>query len=160
MGRLGAPYGVKGWLWVQADTQHPDSLADYSEWWIGEPGRYQKMAVEKVELRPNGLVAKFAGIDDRDVVARLRGQLVAIPREAFEPAGDDEYYWTDLIGLAVVNLAGDCLGQVESLLETGANDVLVVKQDDVERLLPFVKAVVQSVDLEQRRIVVDWGLDY
>jgi len=160
MGRLGAPYGIKGWLWVYADTQYPDSLADYAEWQVGELGRYRPMQVEKLELRPNGLVVKFDGIDDRDVAARLRGQIVAVPRSAFEPAGEDEYYWADLIGLAVVNLSGESLGLVDRLLETGANDVLVAKDGNTERLLPFVKAVIQSVDLAQKRIVVDWGLDY
>lgn len=161
MGRLGAPYGIKGWLWVYPETEYPDSLLEYAEWQIGNEGQWHPMTVEAAEMRPNGLVVKFVGIADRDEAAKLRSRFVAIPRTAFPEADDDEYYWTDLIGLTVVNLADEVLGRIDSLLETGANDIMVVIDEaGNRRLIPFVSAIVQSVDLQNRRIVADWGLDY
>jgi 16S rRNA processing protein RimM len=108
-----------------------------------------------------GVVAKLKGCDDRDAAAALMGMNIAIRREQLPAATEGEYYWADLVGLAVSNLEGVSLGVVEQLLETGANDVLVVVQGDVERLLPFVQGqFVKEVDLTNRRIIVDWDPEF
>ena len=159
MGRIGAPFGVRGWVWILADTDTPDSLFNYPDWLIGGDKGWQTVKVTTLELRPNGLVAQLEGIDDRDQVSRLRGQYVAVPRAQLPPTGDDEYYWNDLIGLSVINREGQVLGTVDNLLESSANDILVVKGER-ERLIPFVAAIVDGVDLSERAIKVDWGLDY
>jgi 16S rRNA processing protein RimM len=106
------------------------------------------------------LLACLEGVDDRTGAEALMGLDVAVLREEMPEAEDDEFYWDDLIGLEVVNVQGEALGQVAGLLETGANDVLQVRDGDQERLIPFVDAVIQQVDLEAGRLVVDWGLDY
>ncbi|MDE3012316.1 MAG: ribosome maturation factor RimM [Pseudomonadota bacterium] len=159
MGRILGPYGVRGWMNLRTFTQHLDSLADYPSWLLADGDGWKPVEVEGAHVHGGHLVAKLVGVEDRDQAFALRGREVAIPREALPPAEDGEFYWADLVGLEVVNVQGEVLGNVEDLLETGANDVLVV-QGDRQRLLPYVDAVVLDVDLAQRRIRVDWGLDY
>jgi 16S rRNA processing protein RimM len=159
MGRVLGPYGVRGWIKLRTFTEHPDSLVDYERWLIAEGDGWRAMDVEETHLHSGQLVVKLAGVDDRDQALALRGREVAVPRADLPPAGEGEFYWADLIGLAVVNVQGEILGKVEDLLETGANDVLVVK-GDTQHLLPYVDAVVLDVDLEAGRIQVDWGLDF
>ncbi len=160
MGQLGTPFGVKGWVRIFADTEYPDSLLDYPVWYLETASGWQAFDVEAAEVHAKGLVAKLAGIDDRDLIASMRNRKIAVPRSELPEPEDGEYYWSDLIGLSVVNLAGESLGKVTQLLETGANDVLVIRDGETERLLPFVDAVVKTVDIAAALITVDWGLDY
>lgn len=160
MGQLGTPFGVKGWVRIFADTQYPDSLLDYPVWYLETASGWQAFEIENAEMHAKGLVAKLAGIDDRDTVVAMRNRKIAVPRSELPAPEEGEYYWSDLIGLPVVNLAGESLGKVTQLLETGANDVLVIHDGEVERLLPFVDAVVKTVDIAAALITVDWGLDY
>ncbi|XZG71905.1 ribosome maturation factor RimM [Chitinibacteraceae bacterium HSL-7] len=161
MGFVSGAFGIRGWLNVVADTEYEDSLLDYQQWWIGRDGQWRCYQVEEGAVHPKKLAAKLVGVDDRDGAFALKGSQVAIPRSAMPEAGEGEYYWADLVGLNVVNTAGESLGVVDRLFETGANDVLAVRREgDPERLLPFVKQVVLKVDLQARLIEVDWGLDY
>lgn len=162
MGRVGAPYGVKGWFRVQTFTQTREALADYSRWWLGsEPQNGRDYALQDWRLHAGDLVAKLVGIEDRGAAEALRSQLIAVPREQLPPAGADEYYWSDLIGLSVVNARGEPLGVVRELLQGGAQDVLVVQDESGrERLIPFVAPILQAVSLAQRQVRVDWELDY
>lgn len=105
-------------------------------------------------------MAKLEGIDDRDAAGRLEGWYIAAPREAMPGTAKNEYYWADLIGLSVTNEQGESLGKVDSLIETGAHQVLVAKEGETERLLPFVETVVKSVDVAGGRIRVEWGKDW
>ena len=108
-----------------------------------------------------GIIAKLADCDDRDQAAALLGEEILAPRERLPPAETGEYYWADLIGLTVINREGAILGQVRRLLETGANDVLVVVQDERELLLPFVPdRVVLEVNLAQGFLKADWEPEY
>lgn len=159
MGHVGAPFGVRGWVKVHAYTEHSDSLLDYPVWWLGHNGQWRECEVLACDVHPKALVAHLAGCDDRDAAAALRGSEIAVPRESLPQVDENEYYWADLIGLKVVNTAGQELGSVTGLLETGANDVLVV-QGERERLIPFVAQVVLEVDLAAGAVRVDWGLDY
>lgn len=159
MGRLGAPFGIKGWIKVQPYTETLDSLFDYDIWQIGRNEAWQDFEVEDAAVHGDGLVAKLAGIDDRDQAFALRGREVAVNREELPEAAENEYYWNDLIGLTVVNREGVELGKVAGLMETGSHDVLVVKGER-EHLIPFADKYVTQVDLPGRRIEVDWGLDW
>lgn len=159
MGHIGVPFGVRGWVKVHAYTEHSDSLLDYPVWWVGRNGQWREYEVLGCDVHPKTLVAHLDGCDDRDAAVALRGCEIAVPRESLPHIGDNEYYWADLIGLAVVNVEQQKLGQVTGLLETGANDVLVV-QGERERLIPFIAQVVQEVDLAAGLIRVDWGMDY
>ena len=165
LGRILIPFGIRGWVKVQAYGDEPEGWCSMPNWWLSRDadtpaGNWRSIDLQEASRHGKGLVAKFAGIDDRDAAAALTGCLVAAPREALPKNADDEYYWGDLVGLEVVNEAGERLGQVRSLLESGANSVLCVADGQTERLLPFVAAVVQQVDLAARQIRVVWGRDW
>ncbi len=159
MGRVVAPYGVNGWIKVQPFTQESRGLLDYPSWQVGREGAWQPRDVESAKVHGAMVVAKLAGITDRDQAAVLQGMRVAISRDRFPEAGAGEFYWADLVGLRVVNTAGIDLGTVSRVFETGANDVLVV-EGERERLLPFIETVVRQVDVAGGRITVDWEADY
>ncbi len=159
MGRVVAPYAVKGWLKLQTFTEHLDSLLDYEVWRVGRNGSWRDYRVLDGKVHGQYLLASLAGVADRDAAETLMGMDVAVLREEMPEAEEGEYYWDELIGLEVANIQGEALGRVTGLLETGANDVLQV-QGERMRLIPFVEAYIQSVDLEAGRIVVDWGLDW
>jgi 16S rRNA processing protein RimM len=160
MGRVAAPFGVKGWVKIAPFTESPAALARYRRLWVGRQGEWREVAVEEAAVHGASVVARLAGCDDRDAAARLKGVALAVPREALPAAGPDEFYWADLVGLDVVNAAGEALGRVAGLFSTGAHDVMRVGEGKGERLLPFVAAVVKKVDLAARRIEVDWQLDW
>ena len=159
MGRILGPFGVRGWVKIRTFTETLDGLVAHPVWQLGTGDQWRDVSVEDTEVHSAQLVAKLKGVDDRDQAFALRGTEIAVNRDALPLLDEDEFYWADLIGLDVVNLQGEALGKVESLLETGANDVLVVR-GDVERLLPYVDAIVREVSLAEGRILVDWGLDY
>jgi 16S rRNA processing protein RimM len=159
MGRIAAPFGVRGWLKVQPFTSETKSLLGYRTWWVGSGEAWREQKVREAKVQGRALVALLDGCEDRDAAARLRGQEIAIPRGAFPETKAQEYYWTDLIGLAVVNEAGQSYGQVADMLETGANDVLVV-QGERERLIPFIADAIAGVDLAAGVIRVNWDADF
>lgn len=159
MGRIAAPFGVAGWLRIQTYTAGVASLLSYRVWWIGGGTEWREHEVEKARVRGRTLLAKLTGCEDRDAAARLRGAAVAVPREALPQTAANEWYWADLIGLRVANIAGEELGRVVRILQTGSNDVLVV-DDERERLIPFIEEVVRDVDLAGGVIRVDWSADY
>lgn len=131
-------------------------------WWIGREGEdWQQIGLQGLKFHGDGLVVLLDGVADRTAAEALKGFLVGAPRAALPETKADEFYWGDLIGLEVVNAADERLGRVAGLIETGANDVLrVVGDDGTERLLPFVDAVVKSVEKTAGLIRVDWGSDW
>lgn len=163
MGRVVAPYGIKGWVKIQPFTAAPQGLLDYTVWQMGQEGGWQARVVESAKQHGATVVARLEGIADREQAAALQGQRIAVSRDDFPQAGAGEYYWSDLVGLAVINTAGVALGKVSRVFGTGANDVLVVDdqvENKRERLLPFIATVVSKVDLAGGVIVVDWEADY
>ena len=159
MGRVSAPFGVKGWIKVQQFTAAAANLLSYTVWWIGRDGAWMKYAVSNAQVHGRSVVAQLEGCEDREAAARFKGMQVAIPRDVLPQTAANEFYWADLIGLKVVNNAAQDFGQVVGILETGANDVLVV-EGERERLIPFIADVVKQVDLGSGVIRVDWGADY
>ena len=162
LGRLADPYGVRGWVWLHPYGDDPLDWAGMPAWWIGrEEGPWREVALNGFKAHGDGLVVLLDGVPDRTAAEALKGLLVAAPRECLPDTGKDEFYWGDLIGLEVLNTGGVRLGKVAGLIETGANDVLrVVAEDGTERLLPFVDAVVLSVEKEAGTIRVEWGSDW
>jgi 16S rRNA processing protein RimM len=156
VGRFGGAYGVKGWLRVVSFTDPVTNLIRYRPWLLRRDGDWATVNVSACRAHGAGLVAKVEGIDDRSAAERLSGGEIGVPEDVLPSLGADEYYWKDLIGMTVVTTDGTPLGQVSALMETGANDVLVVATDEGEVLIPFVSAVVGHVDAATRRIVVDW----
>ncbi|MCW5604863.1 MAG: ribosome maturation factor RimM [Burkholderiales bacterium] len=161
MGRVAAPFGVKGWIKVQPYTAAPQNLLAYHTWWLGRDGDWQAHTIDKAQSSGRAVVAKLDVCEDREAALQLRGKQVAVPREALPQAGENEFYWADLIGLRVVNEEVRDLGEVTQILETGANQVLVVQgEGGRERLIPFIADVIGKVDLAAGVIRVDWGEDY
>lgn len=159
MGRIAAPFGVKGWVKVQPNTAAVRSLLDYREWWVGRDGEWREWTVADAKAQGRVVVAKLEGCEDRDGAAGLRGASIAVPRAALPAAGSGQYYWADLIGLKVVNTDGQDFGVVTGILQTGANDVLVV-DGGRERLIPFIAAVIREVQPASGVIRVEWDADY
>lgn len=160
MGKVVAAQGIQGWVKIQVFTEYLDSLLDYDTWYVGEGQTWQPLPVLDAKVHGKVLVAQLQGITDRTAAERYRGLLIAIPKEQLPPTGADEYYWSELIGLTAESISGDELGVVDSLLETGANDVLVVKGRHGELLIPFIAGVVLEVDRTGGRIRVNWEADY
>lgn len=171
MGRILDAWGVKGWFKVQAYSSEPGALFKARHWFLRSSGpkpgeRILKM--QAVREHGEGIVAQAEGVTDRNGAEALRGWELHISRSEFPRVGDGEYYWIDLIGLAVVNRAGEDLGHVIGLIDTGPHSVLRVLpvgltepvKPDQERLIPFVAAFLDEVDMKARVIKVDWGLDY
>jgi 16S rRNA processing protein RimM len=161
MGRVAGAQGIRGWVKLKTYTEYEDSLTDYPVWWLGDGVQpWREIVVESFALQSKGLTAKFAGCDDRTTAEKYKGLLVAVPRDSLPQAEDGEYYWSDLIGMQVVNLEGVSLGKVKDLLETGANDVLCVTGESGEILIPFIAQAIKRVDVEGKVIHVDWAADY
>jgi 16S rRNA processing protein RimM len=159
MGRIAAPFGIKGWVKVQPYTDDPGTLMGFESWRVGRGEQQAHYSVETVQDHGKALIAKLAGIDDRDAAFALRGQEISVAKGDLPPPEDNEFYWSDLIGLKVVNREGVELGKVDSLMESGANDLLVVKGTR-DHLIPFIAAFVGKVDVAGGTIEVDWGEDY
>jgi len=159
VGTLSGVYGVRGWLRVYSYTDPPENILSYGPWLVGD-GPPVAHEVLDGGTHGKGLIARLAGIDDRDAARRLVGAAIRVPRKRFAQAAEGEYYCSDLIGLQVRNHEGVALGKVLDVMETGANDVLVV-QGERRRLVPFlVPDVVRSVDLEAGTMDVDWDADF
>ena len=161
VGRILAAYGVKGWVKVNSFTEPANRIGTYRPLYgRRERGEWRPVELLEARIHGKGVVARIAGCDDRDAAERLRGLELAITREQLPRPAPNDYYWIDLIGTRVLTLAGDDLGQVDNLMETGANDVLVVKGER-DRLIPFIlEQVIKEVDLEAGVIRVDWDTDF
>ncbi|AVO40419.1 ribosome maturation factor RimM [Simplicispira suum] len=172
IGRISDAWGVKGWFKVLPYSSDAGALLGAKRWYLQptERGARSFEGTVVLDLRQtrehSGAVVAWAqGIDDRNAAEALRGSRIFVPRSGFPKAGDGEYYWVDLIGLAVQNREGVALGTVRELLTTGPQTVLVLDGEVVEgklmeRMIPFVAAFVDEVDLAGRRILVDWQPDY
>jgi len=172
VGRISTPYGVRGWVKIISYTEPADNIFQYRPWYVQQKGPDQQrvwkdFTVDDGRIHGKGLVAHIRSVEDRDSAERLKGCDIAITRDQLPAAQPGEYYWVDLIGCQVVNLQGIELGVVDHLLETGANDVLVVLEASQngkhakERLIPFVmEEFVKTVDVEHKTIQVDWDADF
>lgn len=160
MGYIKGAFGVKCWLKVQPSTEYTDSLLDYPQWRLSKGKDVQMVEIEAGKAAGDELQVKFSHVNDRDVAALLRGYTIEIPRESFAETEEDEYYWADLVGMNVINREQIALGEVVKLMETGAHDVLVVRGEHGEKLIPFVSQYIDEVQKAQKIIIADWGLDY
>ena len=161
MGFIRGAVGVKGWVKIGSDTEYLDSLLDYGTWYLIKGKERVEAELETGKVVNNKeLQVKFVGSDSRDQAEAWQGYTIAVARADFEETEEGEYYWTDLIGMSVINHEQVVLGNVHSLLQTGAHDVLVVRGEHGEKLIPFVDAFVGEVDVNAKTIQVEWGLDY
>lgn len=160
IGRLGAAFGVRGWLKVNSFTEPFDNILSYQPWLIRRKGQWQTVGIEDIEIHGKSIVVKLQGCDDREKAKLFTNAEIAIEKTQLPALEKDEYYWTDLIGLRVTNKENIDLGIVESLMATGANDVLVVVKNKQQRLIPYIKQVILKINLEQRKLLVDWDKDF
>lgn len=161
LGSIAGVFGVQGWVKVLSHTEPREAILTYRPWILRQRG--SERDIPRVEGRPQGrgLVAHLPGVDTRDEAEALIGAEIWIPRSLLPKPKPGEYYWVDLEGLRVVTIEGVALGHVSHLFATGANDVMSVRDDGRERLVPFVlDAVVKRVDLDASLIEVDWDPDF
>ena len=165
LGQLVGVWGVKGWLKLHSYTRNRADIAQYTTWYLQEPRKKgEPVAINVLNCREQGqgIVAQLEGVDDRDQAMAMNGQKIFVKQEDLPELPAGEYYWQQLIGLEVVNDDGR-IGVVASILETGANDVLVIEQADKDQadvLIPYTDHAVLNVDLEQGVMTVDWDPSY
>jgi len=179
LGRVQGAWGIKGWVRILPHSADTQALTSAARWFLQPPeARFARgfsaftgcVEVQLAEIRhhSDGIVARIEGFNDRNQAEALKGARISLPRSDFPPTPEGEYYWVDLLGLEVVNRQGEHLGVVRDLLSTGPTSVLVMEYTETvdgqeqaaERMIPFVAAYVDDVDLKARRITADWGLDY
>jgi 16S rRNA processing protein RimM len=154
IGQVSGVHGLKGWLKIHSFTDPRAAVFDYQPWLLGD----ERKEVTLERGQPNGktLIALLPGVENVEQARVLVGQDIRVPRAALPETGEGQWYWSDLIGLAVINREGVPLGTVRRMIETGANDVMVL-EGDRERLIPFLTGqVIEQVDLEAGQILVDW----
>lgn len=176
VGRIADAWGIKGWFKVLPHSASPEALFSARRWYLQPAERGARaftgtlpLSIKEVRTHADAVVATAAEVPDRDAAERLKGARVLVSRTHFPATNPDEYYWVDLLGLQVVNRDGVNLGEVKDLLSTGPQTVMVLEYPRTdadkpgrvgERMIPFVSAYVDSVDLPARRILVDWQPDY
>ena len=158
-GRISGLFGVQGWVKVFSHARPREAIIGYSPWLVKLGGEWREVKVEEGRAQGKGVVAKLAGVDDRDQATRFVGAEIAIRLSQLPPLEKGEYYWAQLVGLEVVNLAGQSFGKVDRLFDTGANDVMVVRNGS-ERWVPATAGVIREVNLEAGVIRVDWDADF
>ncbi len=163
VGKFGASYGIRGWLKVFSYTDDAESIFNYSPWFINQKGDWVECKVESWKRHNKGMVCKLEGLEIREEAHLLTNFEIAINPASLPELSEDEFYWRELFGMQVITTKGYNLGEVVDLLETGSNDVLVVKANlkdafgQKERLIPFLEEqVIIQVDREAQRIEVDW----
>ena len=164
VGRFGGAYGIKGWVKLFSHTEPAENILSYKGLWIQTGSDWKQLDVASAKAHGQGFIIKVNGYDDRDKAAELTSRDVAIEKGQLPSLDEnkDGYYWADLVGMTVVNTEEETLGVVESLMETGANDVMVLNTNDGnERLVPFVSnEIVKSVDVNDQRMIVEWPSDF
>ena len=166
LGRIAGVYGTRGWVKLHSHTRPIENLLDYPIWWLRHRGEERQFSLVEGRAHAGGLVALIGDetgkpIEDRDIAAALIGAEIEVSREEMPEPEDGLFYWADLVGTTVRNEQDVALGTVESLTSNGAQDILVLKDGETERMIPFVRGpIIKSVDLEQGLIVADWQPDY
>ena len=159
LGRISGLFGVRGWVKVYSYTEPREAVLNYDRWLLSGKDGWQEAKVAEGQRHGKTIIARIDGYVDREQAASLVGTDIGVARETLPETDTNQYYWSDLEGLRVVHRDGSVLGKVAYLLETGANDVMVVKGEQ-ERLIPFVMdKVVLGVDLDNGEIEVDWEWD-
>jgi len=163
IGKIGAPYGVKGWVKITSYTDEIEGIFSYSPWYVGENDDGKKCQVDQWRLHSKSLIAKLVGVENRDDAEALTNLEISIKTSQLPELADDDFYWRDLVGMQVITEQGYDLGVVKELFETGANDVMLVKANandafgQKERMVPYLlDQVVKQVDRQAKTIKVDW----
>jgi|TARA_R110002167_G_scaffold366223_1_gene593827 16S rRNA processing protein RimM len=161
VGKIGAPYGVKGWVKITTFTHEQDGVFTYTPWLLGQENK--EYVVDQWRTHNKGLVAKLVGVETRDDAESIKNLDISIKAQQLPQLAGDDFYWRELVGMQVVTEKGYSLGVVKELFETGANDVMLIKANlndafgQKERMVPYLlDQVVKQVDREAKTITVDW----
>lgn len=167
VGKLGSTYGIRGWLRIYSSTEEAESIFDYQPWFLKIKNQWVPTELENWRYHNNDLIVKLKGVEDREHAQTLANIEIGVDFAVFPTLEEGDYYWHDLIGCQVVNLQNYEMGTVSEMMETGSNDVLVVKAQmkdafgKQERLIPFLyEQVVKRVDLNTKTILVDWDAGF
>ena len=168
VGYVSGAYGLNGWVRITPFSTTADALLNAKVWWLDKPA-LRDVDVMQAKSHSGEVVAQLMGVAGRDAAEALKGTAVLIPRSHFPALSDGEFYWVDLIGLAVLNLQGESIGVVNDMMDNGAHPILRIvppvntlseQAQQTEILIPFVDQFVKTIDQQQKIITVDWGLDY
>lgn len=165
IGQLKKPYGIKGWLWVFSDTDERSAIFDMQPWWIKTATGMRPLTVKTWRQQGSGIVAQFEQVPDRNVAETMNGVSIWVTKDGLPEPDEDEFYWTDLVGLRVMNEQDQYLGDITEMFETGAHDIMRVAAttdsvDSEERLIPWHKQTVIQVDMANKTVITDWPSDY
>ncbi len=167
VGKLGATYGIRGWLRLYSATEIAESIFDYKPWFLKVQNQWQEIELESWRYHNHHLIVKFKDINDRETAQLKTNCEIGVALSSFPQLENDDFYWHDLMGCTVINHTGYNMGVVKEMMETGSNDVLVVRANTKdafgkqERLIPFLfDNVVKKVDLEAKEILVQWDADF
>ena len=163
VGNIQGVFGTKGWLKVFSYCRPKEQILDYINWELRLPKGAETYELQNSKLHGAGIIVKLNNVDDRTHAETLKGADIWVAKADLLELEENEYYWFELEGLSVINTEGETLGHVKKLMETGANDVLVVANaiDKQEILIPYVKEqVIKRVDLAQKTITVEWQKNY
>lgn len=157
IGKIGTTFGVHGWLKVHTFTELGPTILDYLPWLTQKAnGAIEPLPIDDTQIKGQMILIKIKGFDNPETAKQLTNQLILIPRNQLPKLPIDQYYWSDLVGLTVINQEGFVFGKVSYLMETGANDVLVVKGEQ-DHAIPYLpERVIKQIDLEKKEILVDW----
>ncbi len=160
-GKISGVFGIKGWVKIHSLTDPRENVLNYSPWILKKGNEIKEVRVISGQRQGKSVVACIENVTDRDTAERYSGWEILIKKSQLPEPAEGEYYWADLVGLSVETEAGAVLGIVDHLIETGANDVLVVKDDKTERLIPFLQQqTIKKIDLDGKLMIVDWDPDF
>ena len=165
IGQLKKPYGIKGWLWVFSDTDDRTAIFAMQPWYMKTANGMKPLTVKAWREQGTGIVAQFEQVPDRNVAETMNGVTLWVEQDVLPETSEDEYYWSDLIGVQVFNEQDEYLGDIAEMFETGAHDIMRVSAtsdslDDEERLIPWHKQTVLTVDMTAKRVIAAWPSDY
>jgi len=160
MGKVLVPYGVNGWVKVYSFTEKLESFLTYKKLYLSKDQKnWIEIKAKEIKVHGKTIIAKFSEIADRTQAENYKNYLIGVPKDCLPQLNDNQYYWNDLIGFEVFNLQNVSFGLVNTYIETGANDVIVVKGDR-ERLIPYTSMTVLKIDTIEDKIIVDWDEDF
>ena len=161
LGKITGVHGIKGWLKIQSFSSPPENILNYPSWIITNKGEEDFYSIEQGRKQNNKIVVKLEKIDDRNTAESLINSKIQIQRSDLPKLSNENYYWSDLVGLSVLNSEEKVIGKIESLIETGANDVMVIITLKDERILiPFVMhEIIKEVNVELSYIKIDWSIE-
>ncbi len=161
LGQIHGLFGVKGWVKVFSYTRPRSQILNYARWYLGRDADCE-IKLENGRSHNDGVIAKLAGIDDRDQAVSLLEKEIWVEQDDLPKLTADEYYWYQLIGLQVFDTSKNTIGTLVRLMETGANDVMVVRDEKgAEHLIPYVmRQVIKKVNLDNKTMIVDWDIEY